>query len=241
MSKKQIGLSLLTVAIYTVLFGWKLAILISATISWHEMSHLWAAKRLKLSTGSFTLIPLIGGVSFITERYKSYAQQCFVVIMGPIGGSLLGFALAGIGLLLHQPSLIWAAYWNLFVNLANLALPISGILDAGQLMNCITYSINKTLGVIGYCLSTLVGVVLLFVFFSPLLAAVILYFGGQSAYKEFKNWQAYREGKFHLCSYEYLLPPKALSIKQILTVMTCWLISIGVMGSTMVYLHAYTH
>lgn len=235
-TQKQVGFSLFTVCIYALFFGWKFALIISATILWHEMCHLFMARYLKYPTNGLYLLPFIGGVSFVSGRYKSYADQAKIVFAGPVGGSLLGFLLAGFGLRFHQLYLLQAAYCNLFVNLANLAAPFSFI-DAGQLMNTITYSISKKLGVICCVGSTILGTIVI-LFFNPIIALMVAYFGGRTAWQEIKNWQAYRDGKFHQCTYDYLFPPKALTKKQMAILLVSWASALMVMCSTMYFLHS---
>lgn len=232
--------ALITIAIYAFFFHsiW-VALLIAGAVSWHEMSHLWAAKKMGLKTLGFTLYPFIGGVATVDDRYKTYGQQSFVVLAGPMGGGLGAIATAILYVVLYKffhLDLGWlcaAAYWMCFLNLFNL-LPLS-FMDGGQLMNTMTYSINRTLGVFCYGISTLVAAAL-FAFMAPVLAMFIAFMGGISLMAEFKNWQAWRKGQTWLCSDSWNNPPQRLTILQGLATAFLWVITIVVLAGTMVYL-----
>lgn len=235
---KQLLFSIFTVVIYSIIFGWKIALLISITIGWHESSHLLAARHLKLKTGGFTLIPFFGGVSFVSERYKSYKQQIIVVLAGPIGGGILGLLVALVYAITGLSWLAVAASWMLFLNVANL-IPLS-FCDGGQLLGAITHSINRTLGMVLNTISTLVAVVLLW-FLNPVIAMMIIIFGGSSVITEITNWKNYRAGKTYLCTSSYLNPPKSLSNKEMITTLGIWITTIIILGSAMIYVGKYFH
>jgi Zn-dependent protease len=231
---KQICFAIFTFLVYAIMIPthpWGLvALILVAGVGFHEYSHLWAAKRMGLATGGFYLVPFMGGVSFVTSSYKRYSQQAFVVIMGPVGGGLLALVCAGGYLLTGLPFLAGAAYWMCLLNLFNL-LPLS-FLDGGQLMGTIAYSINKTLGMVLYCGSTAIACVVLW-HFNPILAVMVIFFGGRSAIQEFQNWQHFQRKEYQLCTYGYLYPPKPLTGKDMFLTIGAWLATSAILWITM--------
>jgi Zn-dependent protease len=226
---KQIGFAIFTFVIYTIFINWKAATLLTLAIGFHEYSHLWAAKRLDLPTRGFYLIPFMGGVSLVAGRYKSYAEQAFVVIMGPVGGGLLAAVCAGIYFYTgaQYTWLASAALWMAILNLFNL-LPLS-FLDGGQMMRCITHSINTTFGVMCMTASTIVGVVIMFKFFNPVLGILIILFGGSATLLELRDWKYAREGKEWMCSENWSNRPDRLSVLGITLTTLAYFVAAGLL------------
>jgi len=230
---KQIGFAIMTFAVYTALVNWKVALLLTVGIGFHELSHLWAAKRLGLATSGFYLVPFMGGVAFITDRYKSYGQQAFVVLMGPVGGGLLSLAAFAAWYLTGAPFLAAATYWLCFLNLFNL-LPLS-FMDGGQLMGTISYSLNRTVGMVLNTASTIFAIVFLWKY-NPVLSGLVVFFGGGAVLNEINNWKNYRDGKTYLCDDNYLNPPAALSKKEMAITIVGWALTALVLFEVRDYL-----
>lgn len=233
---KQVALSIFTVALYTHLFGWKWALIITITIGWHEYSHILAARFMGLKTKGFTLIPFIGGISFVADRYRSYKEQAFVAIMGPIGGGLLGVVCAIVYSFTGWNFFGVSAYAMIIMNGFNL-LPLSPILDGGQLLTAVSMSFNRTLGMYLYLGITIVGSVILF-FMNPFIALVLTFFGALSSLALYKNWKHYQSGRTFLCTNDYLYPPKSLSKKEMAYVLVGWFLIVTVLVATFLVLHA---
>lgn len=225
--QKQIAFAVLTFAVYTWLINWQAAILLVVAVGFHEYSHLWAAKKMKLKTSGFFIVPFMGGVALVRERYKTLGQQAFVVLLGPVGGGLLAiitviaFHLTGI------PFLAGAAVWMCCLNLFNL-LPLS-LLDGGQLLDTLSYSVNRNFGFILRIVSTLVALVVL-AKLAPIIAGLVIVFGGASLWREYNNWKNYRADKWWLCTDDYLYPPKKLTVPQAVATIGGWLLTAGILG-----------
>lgn len=229
-TKKQIGFAAFTFIIYTLLVGWQAALLLIVGVGFHEYSHLWAAKRMGMQTKGFFLLPFMGGVALVEGKYQRLSQQAFVVLAGPMGGGLLALATAGVYAVTGIPFLAAAATWMCYLNLFNL-LPLS-FMDGGQLMGTITYSINRTLGMVCLVISTAVAVVVLW-FFNPFLTGLVLFIGGMSVIMELRNWHYFRTGRTYLCDDSYLNPPARLTTGQLVLTATGWA------GTAAVLLAAY--
>lgn len=232
---KQIGFAIMTFAVYSMLMNWKIAALVCIGIGWHEYSHILAANYLGLKTKGFYLVPFMGGVAFISDEYKSYFQRVFVVIMGPVGGALPGFALAGLYYVTGEPWLAAAAEWILLVNLFNL-LPLS-FLDGGQIMESITYSINETLGLVCLSIGTVLAAILLFKL-NIVLFAIVMFMGTSQVMNAYNNWKYSRSGQKWKCTDDYLNRPKLLTKKQMFISGAVYIATIVVIGLPFLWLHA---
>lgn len=235
MSFKQVMSAVITFALYSILLGWKVGLLLMVAIGFHEYGHLWAANRMGLRTKGFYFLPFMGGVALVGDRYKTYAQQAFVVLMGPAWGGALAAVSWGVYFLTHQAFWLQAANWMAIINLFNL-FPLA-FLDGGQLLGTLTYSINRTLGMICYSISTLVATVALYQF-NPLISVMIGFFGGMSVATEVKNWWNYRRGDTWLVPDHYLNPPKRLALWQAFLTVGSWVVlTVALIAMTVVIRH----
>jgi hypothetical protein len=183
-----------------------------------------------LQTKGFYLVPFLGGVALVADRYKTYGQQAFVVLAGPVGGGLLALVTAGTYYITGIPFLAAAAAWMCYLNIFNL-FPLS-FLDGGQLMTTITYSLNRTVGVVLYTLSSVIATFILWRF-NPALSIMVGVLGGMSVASEIRNLMAWRRGDTWLCSDSWLNPPKALTKKQMLLTVLGWAATAVLLGFAM--------
>jgi Zn-dependent protease len=233
----HLGSVVLSFFIYQFLFGWKFSLLLVGGVLWHESCHLFVARKFNLKTGGIIMIPFIGGVSLILDRYKTYWQQALVALGGPIGGALSAFVVYIIFLLTKVPFFIAATYFLCFLNLFNL-LPLGGILDGGQAMNTITYSINERIGFIYKCISTLLFSVLIF-YINPVLGIFMVVIGIPPIYAEYRNRQYMSLGHTWMLSDNYLNKPKVMHVKQILFISSIWIGAAVIMVWLMYLCSAY--
>ena len=217
---KQVLMAVLTLVVYSIVFNWKMALMLCIAISWHEYCHILAAKKCNITTSGFYLIPMVGGVALMNDSPKTRAEQVFISIMGPVGGGSLGVIAYFVYLITHIPLVGTLALSLILINLFNL-VPLS-ILDGGQILNCITYSLNRTFGFIIHIVTTITGVVLLY-FVNPFVASFVALLGVPSLIREGMDYKHYRRGNFHLVSESYLNPMKKLSYKGILVTILCWI------------------
>lgn len=147
----KVGLAALSLAGYAAIFNWKFGLLLMIAVGFHESGHVWAMKQMGIKTKGFYFLPFIGGAAIAEENYKTYGENAYIAIMGPVWGALLAW-LCGIGYWMTGiPMLAAAAAWMATLNLFNL-LPITP-LDGGQLVRSIAFSIHKNVGVVFLALS----------------------------------------------------------------------------------------
>jgi putative peptide zinc metalloprotease protein len=153
LNKVKIGLLVSTFVLYSAVFSWKFALLIMISIGWHESGHLWAMRRVGLTTKGFYFIPFMGGIAVSDGYYKSLSDKVVVAIMGPIWGMLLALATWFVYLVTDIPIIGYAAYWQALINIFNL-MPVNP-LDGGLIARSVLRSFNKVVADIFSIISTL--------------------------------------------------------------------------------------
>jgi Zn-dependent protease len=221
--QKQLLSYAFTFVVYASMMNWQVALILMIGVGFHECGHLWAAKRMGLPTGGFYLFPFVGGAALITDRYRRYSHQAFTVMMGPVAGMILAFACFGLFLLTGSPIIGTAALWMALLNLFNL-LPLSQM-DGGQILETITFSLNETVGVVLMGISTIAAVAFL-MYMNPVLAILVVVFGGSYLYQTYKAWDMRRKGLGYL-----LQPlPRAQTKKQITYTVLAYLGTAGLLS-----------
>lgn len=186
----KFGLAALTFGSYAAIYTWKFALLVMVSIGFHESGHVWAMKRCGLKTKGFYFLPFLGGVAISEQSYKSYKENVFVSIMGPIWGAALAFACAGLYLITGQTWLAAAAAWMAMINLFNL-LPVNP-LDGGQMLRSIAFSISKQAGLVILSLS-LVASFIIFVYFGFALFSILTIVAALDLFVEYFSFKKYKE------------------------------------------------
>lgn len=167
----KVGLAAASLASYSLLYNWKFAVLLMLAIGWHESGHVWAMKKVGIKTKGFYFLPFIGGAAIAEDDFKTYADNAYVSIMGPVWGLLMAAVSAGLFYVTGMPIFAAAAGWMGTLNLFNL-LPITP-LDGGRIMRTITFSIHKGLGVIFLVLSLIAGMIIMIKFHIGLFALLL--------------------------------------------------------------------
>jgi len=224
----------ITYIIYGFMMGWPLAAAVVFTIGFHEYCHLTMAAKLGMKTQGFILIPFVGGMAFVPSGYKTLWNQAQVVFAGPLGGGLMSFITLGVSFLVGSPFLGAVAFWMGVLNLFNL-FPIS-FMDGGQLMNTITYSINRKMGLYLMVASTVIGT-LGIACINPILSAFVFIFGFAHCRREYNNQKNMELGKSWLCTPDFLNKPFPMDKKEITKVSLIWSSSILILGTYCFFLY----
>lgn len=155
----KVGLLAVSFASYAYLFTWKFALLIIIALGFHESSHVIAMKMKGIRTNGFFFLPFIGGVAVAEDKYKTYADNVFVALAGPIGGLALAAVVYAGYLTTGLPMFAAAACWMAVLNLFNCA--IINPLDGGQVVKAIAMSISEKLGMAFMALSVIACAVIM--------------------------------------------------------------------------------
>ncbi|MDQ6661485.1 MAG: site-2 protease family protein [Chloroflexota bacterium] len=117
--------ALISVFVYSFIFGWQFAVGLVALLFLHEMGHALVMKMKGIPVSGMIFIPMLGAAVSMRQMPANAKDEAEVGIAGPIAGAIA----SSICLLLalqspHTPS-IWAplAYFGFFMNLFNL-IPI---------------------------------------------------------------------------------------------------------------------
>jgi len=146
---KSGGTMLLTIGVYTAMWGWKFAVGFVLLIFVHELGHLVAAKQFNLPVGAPVFIPFMGAFIALKEAPKNAWIEACVGIGGPLLGTAGALVCHGIGVAFDAPlfiALAWVGYW---LNLFNLT-PI-GYLDGGRIVTALSpWLWIPGLGIVGW-------------------------------------------------------------------------------------------
>jgi len=179
----KIGALVGTFGLYSLVFSWKFALLLMISIGWHESGHVWAMRRVGMTTSGFYFIPFVGGVAVGNSNYGTLRDKVIVVLMGPVWGMTLALLTWFAYLVTDNTFLGVAAYWQSILNLFNL-LPANP-LDGGQLFRSILTSINKKVADAFAFLSVL-AFLTLFSFFKSPIYLLVAYFAGKDFWAHYK-------------------------------------------------------
>jgi Zn-dependent protease len=149
-------------AVKILLFGafiWSLALnhplpfalALAYAILVHESGHLLAMKWCGLKTTGIWFLPFLGAAAVAKQRFRSYGEEFFIAIAGPVFGLASLVPLFAAAALLPggaDSTAAWFGYASTaaLVNLFNL-LPI-GILDGGRIVKSLASSLSRVLGFI---------------------------------------------------------------------------------------------
>ncbi len=126
------GTALVSVAAYSIFFGWEFAAGFVVLLFLHEMGHVIALRREGIRASAPMFVPFLGAMIFAKSLGDNALAEARVGLAGPILGSIAAAVVAVIGELTHSSLLIALAYFGFFINLFNL-LPVVP-LDGGRAM-----------------------------------------------------------------------------------------------------------
>jgi Zn-dependent protease len=138
--------AVISVAAYSLLFGWPFAIGIVALLFVHEMGHALVMKLKGLPVGGMIFIPLLGAAVFMRQMPKNAKDEAEVGIAGPIAGALGAMFCFWLAQMQPHTFTIWAplAYFGFFINLFNL-IPILPF-DGGRILA----AIDRRIWIVGF-------------------------------------------------------------------------------------------
>ena len=124
------GTALVSVAAYSLFFGWWFAAGLVVLLFVHEMGHVIALRREGIKASAPMFIPFMGAAIFSRSLGDNALAEARVGLAGPILGSIGAVVVAVVGELTGSQLLIALAYFGFFINLFNL-LPVVP-LDGGR-------------------------------------------------------------------------------------------------------------
>ena len=190
---------LVSIAAYSLLWGWKFAAGFVVLLLVHEMGHVIQLRREGIEASAPMFIPFLGAAVMAKSLGNDATAEARVGLAGPILGTLgclalLPLALSGAG------GGFWQAlvFTGLFLNLFNL-LPVVP-LDGGRAMA----ALSPWMWFVGL----FVMVVVTFVVPNPILILILLL----AVYETHRRWKARKAGGDEVASYYKVKPAHRLAI-----------------------------
>jgi Zn-dependent protease len=122
------GTALVSVAAYSIFFGWEFAAGFVVLLFVHEMGHVIALRREGIKASAPMFIPFMGAAIFTRSLGDNALAEARVGLAGPVLGSIGAAIVAVVGELTGSSLLIALAYFGFFINLFNLlpVIPLDG-------------------------------------------------------------------------------------------------------------------
>lgn len=160
----SVGSMLVTIWIYTTIYGLPFASGFVGLILVHELGHFVAARQRGLDVGLPMFIPFVGAWITLKDTPADAETEAYVAYAGPFIGTLAAFAVYFLARAQNSDLLMALAYAGFMINLFNL-IPVSP-LDGGR----ITQILSPRIWFLGVPLL----VALFFYFPSPLLIFIAI-------------------------------------------------------------------
>jgi Zn-dependent protease len=190
---------LVSIAAYSIIWGWKFAAGFVLLLLVHEMGHVIQLRREGIEASAPMFIPFLGAAVMAKSLGDDATAEARVGLAGPILGTLgclalLPLALAGAG------DGFWEAlvFTGLFLNLFNL-LPVVP-LDGGRAMA----ALSPWMWFVGLFVMAIVA----FAFPNPIIILILLL----AAFETYRRWKARKAGGEEVASYYAVKPAHRLAI-----------------------------
>jgi Zn-dependent protease len=167
--------ALVSVAAYSLFWGWEFAAGFVLLLFVHEMGHVFQLRREGIRASAPMFIPFLGAMITAKSLGENALAEARVGLAGPILGSLAAAGVAVVGALTNSDFLLALAYVGFLINLFNL-LPVVP-LDGGRAMAAMA----PWMWFLGF--GGLVAMA--FIFPNPILFIIIL-FGGMETWRRWK-------------------------------------------------------
>lgn len=130
------GSMLLSVAAYSLIFGWLYALGFVVLLFLHEYGHYMAARQRGLDVGAMTFIPFVGAWVQLKDMPHDAETEAYVGIAGPVAGTVASLACYVAARHFGNDLLLALSYAGFMLNLFNL-VPVSP-LDGGRITGVIS-------------------------------------------------------------------------------------------------------
>jgi Zn-dependent protease len=172
------GSMLVSVAAYSLIWGWRFAAGFVLLLLVHEMGHWVQLRREGVKASAPMFIPFLGAVIWARSFGGNALAEARVGLAGPVLGSLGAAAVAAVSYAIDSELLRALAFTGFFLNLFNL-LPVVP-LDGGRAMA----ALSPWMWIVGFVLL----IAMTIAFPNPILLLILL-FGG------LETWRRWRDRK----------------------------------------------
>jgi len=184
---------LVSIAAYSLIWGWKFAVGFVVLLFIHEMGHVLQLRREGIAASAPMFIPFLGAVISAKSLGRDAAAEARVGLAGPVLGTLGAAACIPLAEATGNDLFRALAFIGFFLNLFNL-LPVTP-LDGGRAMA----ALSPWMWFVGLFLFA----VLAFSFPNPIILLILLV----GVYDTYRRWKAYRAGGPESRAY-YRVPPR---------------------------------
>jgi Zn-dependent protease len=189
---------LVSIAAYSLIWGWKFALGFVLLLLVHEMGHVIQLRREGIEASAPMFIPFLGAAVMAKSLGNDATAEARVGLAGPILGTLGCLALLPIAFSTGDDFWYALIFTGLFLNLFNL-LPVVP-LDGGRAMA----ALSPWMWFVGL----FAMVVLVFTFPNPVLILILLLAG----YETYRRWKARKSGDEAVLAYYRVKPAHRVAI-----------------------------
>ncbi|MGD0196731.1 MAG: site-2 protease family protein [Solirubrobacteraceae bacterium] len=193
--------ALVSIAAYSLFWGWEFGVGFVALLFIHEMGHVIALRREGIKASAPTFIPFLGAVIAARSLGDNALAEARVGLAGPLLGSLAAAAVAGLGLATHSGLLEALGYIGFLLNLFNL-LPVVP-LDGGRAMAAMA----PWMWFVGFGAIVLLD----FVAPNPILLIITLF----AAFELYRRWQQRRNPSLAQLAYYKVAPRNRMLVAAV--------------------------
>jgi Zn-dependent protease len=192
------GTMLVSLAAYSLIWGWKFALGFVLLLFVHEMGHVIQLRREGIPASAPMFIPFLGAVVTAKSLGDDATAEARVGLAGPVLGTLGALALLPVAIATGQDFWYALVFTGLFLNLFNL-LPVVP-LDGGRAMA----ALSPWMWFVG-----LFGMVLLaLVYPNPIIFLILLF----AVMETYRRWKARKAGGEEIATYYRVKPAHRLAI-----------------------------
>jgi Zn-dependent protease len=170
------GTALVSVAAYSLFWGWPFAVGFVVLMFVHEMGHVIALRREGIKASAPMFIPFLGAAIFAKSLGDNALAEARVGLAGPILGTVGAGVVALLAVVTGSSFLLALAYVGFLLNLFNL-LPVVP-LDGGRAMAAMA----PWMWFVGFG-----GLVVMMLIFPNPILLIILLFGGLETWRRWKQ------------------------------------------------------
>jgi Zn-dependent protease len=192
------GTALVSVAAYSLFWGWTFAAGFVVLIFIHEMGHVIQLRREGIKASAPMFVPFMGAAIFAKSLGQDALAEARVGLAGPILGTIGAAACLAIGEATNSDMLRALAYIGFFLNLFNL-LPVVP-LDGGRAM--------AAMAPVMWFVGLAALVVLAFAFPNPIILIILLFAGMET----WRRWKARKTRSLEQASYYRIAPRHRLLV-----------------------------
>jgi Zn-dependent protease len=218
------GTALISVVLYSLVFGWWFAIGFVVLLFVHEMGHVIQLRREGIRATAPFFIPFMGAVVGMKQMPDDALAEARVGLAGPILGTAGAALCLAIAELANSPMLRALAYVGFFINLINL-VPMTPF-DGGRAM--------AAMAPVMWFFGLFVMLVLLLLTHIPFLLIFVL-FGG---YDTYRRWKLRGTGSLQQRAYYRVSPRNRLLVGMVYVGLIA-VLAVGMLHSEV--LHYGTH